>query len=219
MGDAAPQRGARLFVSTMRAPTRLLARGWWDLHIEGSANLPDPPFVLAANHFSFADPVLATVVLGYNIRYLALSDLFGVNAAVDGLVRFFGGIPTPRDRVPVGAVRAALAELEAGRAVGLFPEGRRVERWGETAPRRGAAWLALRAGVPLVPMAIVGSDGTLGVVERRFRRTAVGIWVEPPLDPAHHAGEVDPVGSLTEAWREVLARRLDHWDLPESAGG
>lgn len=201
----------------MRRPVRAAAGRWWDLRVEGAGNFPEPPFVLAANHLSFVDPVLATTVLGYNIRYLAVSDLFAAGRAVERLVSFFGAIPTPRDRVPVGAVRAALAELEAGRAVGLFPEGRRVERWGETAPKRGAAWLSLRTGVPLVPVAIVGTDSTLSVVEPRFRRAAVGVWVEPPLDPADHIGDADPVGALTEAWRAAVAPRLDHWHARPAA--
>lgn len=192
--------------------------GWaFDLRITGREHLPPEPYVIAANHLSFIDPVLVSLAAGRNVRYLAVAGLFGRSAAFDRLISFFGAIPTPRDRSPVAAVRAAVAELEAGHPVGVFPEGRRVERWGEVAPQRGAAWLALAAGVPLVPVAVYGSQGTLAPGQRSPRRTAVRIWVEAPLDPDRFLDHVDPVGAISAAWEEAVAARLDPW-WPEEAG-
>lgn len=208
------------FVAVARHPVGALARWLFDLEISGRENLPPAPYVMAANHLSFIDPVLVTLVAKRNVRYLAVASLFDAHHLFDRLISFFGAIPTPRDRVPIAAVRTALAELAAGRPVGVFPEGRRVMQWREETPQRGAAWLALATGVPLVPVSMHGTQGTLSLRHASFRRTAVRVWVEPPLDPDDFLGHVDPVGALIAAWLESVGRRLDPWwgnDAPPEA--
>ena len=98
--------------------------------------------------------------------------------------------------------------------MGVFPEGRRVTYWGEEATQRGAAWLALRTGVPLLPVAIVGADATLSPAHPGFARSTVGVWVQPPLDPAAFVDRPNPVTALGEAWAASIAERLDPWTDP-----
>ena len=86
--------------------------------------------------------------------------------------------------------------------------------WGEEATQGGAAWLALRTGVPLLPVAIVGADATLSPAHPGFARATVRVWVQPPLDPAAFVVRVDPVASLGEAWAASIAERLDPWTDP-----
>jgi len=212
-----PAGFTRRVVSVARHPVGGLARWLFDLEITNHANLPEGPCVMAANHLSFIDPVLVTLVAKRNVRYLAVADLFDQHHLFDRLISFFGAIPTPRDRAPIAAIRAALAELDAGNPIGVFPEGRRVEQWRGETPQRGAAWLALAAGVPLVPIAMQGTEGTLSVRHGAFRRTAVHIWVEPPIDPHDYIDYVDPLGALTRAWHEAVASKLDPW-WGESSG-
>ncbi len=196
------------------------AANWlFDLEITGREYLPEGGAVLAANHLSFVDPVIVSLVAQRNVRYLAVASLFDASHLFDRLISFFGAIPTPRDRVPISAVRTALAELEAGRPVGVFPEGRRVVRWREQTPQRGAAWLSLMAGVPLVPVAMQGGQGTLSMVERAFRRTAIRAWVQPALDPLDFVDHVDPVGAMTAQWLESVGERLDPWWSSGDDGG
>lgn len=201
----------RRLVTVARHPIGAAAKWLYDLHVTGREHLPQGGYVLAANHFSFIDPVVATLVAGENVRYLAVAGLFDASHAFDRLISFFGAIPTPRHRPPIGAIRTALAELEAGRPVGVFPEGRRVAYWRENSAKRGAAWLSLAAGVPLVPMAIEGSQGTLGLIETGFTRTAVRVWVDEPLWPLDYTGLEDPIGAMTEDWFEIVGHHLDPW--------
>jgi 1-acyl-sn-glycerol-3-phosphate acyltransferase len=209
--ERTPGEITRQFVAVARHPIGAAAKWFYDLDIAGRENLPDGPYVLAANHLSFIDPVLVTLVAKQNVRYMAVASLFEASHMFDRLISFFGAIPTPRDRVPIAAVRAALDELAAGRPVGVFPEGRRVAEWREEPPQRGAAWLAFAAGVPLVPVAMQGSQGTLGIEQKAFRRTAIRIWVESPFDALDFVDCEDPVGALTEAWLDVVGHRLDPW--------
>ncbi len=209
--ERTPGDVTRRFVAVVRHPIGAAAKRYYDLDITGQEKLPEGPYVLAANHLSFVDPVLLTLVARQNVRYMAVASLFETSHMFDRLISFFGAIPTPRDRLPVAAVRAALDELAAGRPVGVFPEGRRVAQWREETPQRGAAWLALAAGVPLVPVAMQGSQGTLGLEQKAFRRTAIRIWVESPLDALDFIDHEDPIGALTAVWLDAVGHRLDPW--------
>ena len=93
----------------------------------------------------------------------------------------------------------------------LFPEGRRVAHWGESESKEGAAWLALRAGAPLVPVSIIGTDGSLSVRERAMRRAAVRAFADAPLYPADFAALANPRGAMTAAWRAAVDAHVAHW--------
>lgn len=181
---------------------RGVGKAFFSMSIDREAALPPPPFVMAANHFSHFDPPVVGAAMGVPIRFLALDDLFGPNRFFDWLIIGFGAIATPRHRRPTAAVRAALASLEAGEPVGVFPEGRRVGHWGEHSLKRGAAWLSLRARVPLVPAAIIGTDEVFGM-ENRLHRGRIRVVLGEAIEP-----EDDDSVELTERWAEWMSSHL-----------
>jgi 1-acyl-sn-glycerol-3-phosphate acyltransferase len=183
----------------------------WDLEVTGRDHVPSGPAVFAGNHQSHIDPPLLSIAVGRNVRYLAVDELFGNVAWFDGLMMFFGAIPTPRDRPPLGALRTAIRHLEVGGLLGVFPEGRRTVYWGENGAKRGAAWLALRTGVPLIPIAIAGAERTLSRTQSQFIRTPIRVWIEAPLDPTDYLDRVDPLGAMMDDWRTAMDRRLEGW--------
>jgi 1-acyl-sn-glycerol-3-phosphate acyltransferase len=166
--------------------------------------------VVAANHFSHLDPVMVSMAVDRPIRFLAVNELYGRSAVFDRLTLWLGAIPLPRSRVPLGALRLALAELDAGGTVGLFPEGMRVWVWGEVAPKRGAAWLARRAGVPLLPVAIAGSEQAMGRSATWAGRRPIRVAVCPPIYPADFAGAPDPAAAMTVEWQRRVDAALRH---------
>lgn len=181
-----------------------LARGVgrivWRMEVDLESGLPDPPFVVAANHHSFLDPVLIGATLRHKIRFLALVDLFGNYRWLDFVLGAFDVIPLKRGVVPLGPVRAALAHLDEGGNVGLFPEGTRHWDFDQTRARPGAAWLAAQADAPLVPVAVAGTDAVLGV-DNRLHAGRVRVMVGPPL-----------LGTGTNrAAVDELSRRWGHW--------
>ena len=195
-------------------PNRALSSTFFDLEVEGAANLPsEGAVVIAANHFSHLDPPLLAVNLNRYIRFLAVDELFGDSRAFALLLEFFGTIPLDRDGYPVRAMREAIDCLNAGGAVGVFPEGRRVERWGEDAPKRGAAWLAWMTGAPLVPVAIVGTEHSLAPGQRAFRRTAVKIWIEKPIVWSDYETETDPTNTMMKDWYTAVDEHVRHWTI------
>ena len=188
---------------------RPLFRHWFPMTGAGEHHVPaGGPLVVAANHYSHLDPVVVGLLVRRPIRYLAVDELFGRSRFFDGLTQWLGAIPMSRTRTPLGALRAAVAELEAGGAVGLFPEGVRVWRWGEQAPKRGAAWLALRTGAPLLPLAISGTDEAMGRGTGRISRMPIHAEACEPILPADYAGEPDPADAMTREWSRRVDRAL-----------
>lgn len=194
-----------------RYPVGAFLRYWCDISIANRERIPaHAPSVLAANHLSFIDPVLVSFAAHDNVRYLAVDELMGRSEFFDRLVGYWGAIPTPRDRSVIGAIRTALHQLEFG-PVGVFPEGRRVEAWGVEPPRRGAGWLSILTGAPLVPISIYGTQDILSKSQPGFRPAAVRMWVEEPIWPADHLDAVDPATSMVEEWWRRVDRRLAPW--------
>lgn len=202
----------RSLARILRSPNRLVSRAFFDLEVTGAELLPrDGPVVIAANHFSLLDPPLLGMNLDRYVRFLAVDEVFGVSRKLDFALGFFGAISLDRDGYPIRAMRESINHLEAGGVVGLFPEGRRVEWWGEDPPARGAAWLAWMTGAPLVPVAIVGTQHSLAVRESAFTRTAVKIWIGEPLWWHKYQDEIDPLGTMMNDWYAVVDGRVKHW--------
>jgi 1-acyl-sn-glycerol-3-phosphate acyltransferase len=116
-----------------------------------------------------------------------------------------------RGRLPLGPLRECLAHLADGGVVGLFPEGTRVSRFGEVGVRPGAAWLSTRAGVPLIPVAVTGTDQVLGI-DNKLHRGRIRLTVGPALHPE---GPGRPaVDELTRRWREWIESVVIHPSRP-----
>ncbi|GMQ97990.1 MAG: hypothetical protein BMS9Abin17_0494 [Acidimicrobiia bacterium] len=207
-----PQTLHRFF----RLPPRLVAETYFDLSVEGRANVPaDGPVVVAANHFSHLDPPLISVNMNRYARFLAVDDLFGRSKAFDLMMSYFEAIPLDRDGYPVRAMRTAIDHVLAGNIVGLFPEGRRVERWGEDPPKRGAAWLSWMTGAPLIPITIHGTKHSLAPGEKGFHRTAVRIWIDRPIWWYDYVDRIDPLGDMMQDWYDTVDAHLAPWEERE----
>ena len=120
--------------------------------------------ILASNHLSFIDSFAIPIVAPRPVSFLAKSEYF-TGRGVGGAVRrwFFEAIESiPVDRHSSRAAQesldAALAVLRAGRAFGIYPEGTRSRDGRLYKGRTGVAWLALTAGVPVVPVGLRGTD-------------------------------------------------------------
>lgn len=180
-GAARPRRWQeKLAWATTPPLVRAVGKVAWQMSVDLGEGFPDPPFVLAANHHSFLDAFIIGAIVRDEVRFLALEDLFGNYRWVDYALRTYGVIPLRRGVVPLGPVRAALAHLSADGVVGLFPEGTRHWAFDPTRARPGGAWLATRVGVPLVPVALMGTETVLGV-DNRLRAGRVRVTVGPPL--------------------------------------
>jgi len=176
----------------------------WDFEVVGENPVPPGPVVIAANHFSHVDPFVAAVAAERPTRFLGVDELFGLSRCFDALTYYLGVIPMPRGTVPLQSMRTALDHLSAGGGVTLFPEGRRVSEWGESPPKQGAAWLAMRSPCPLVPMALWGTGEAMGLEDLKLRRHPVRVAIGAPMFPAEYADR----GEMTGAWYDWMTRAL-----------
>jgi 1-acyl-sn-glycerol-3-phosphate acyltransferase len=152
--------------------------------------------------------VVVSAAVRRRVRYLAVDELYGNSRVFDRLTTWLGAIPMTRTGIPLGPLRLALAELAAGGSVGLFPEGVRVWSWGEYEAKRGAAWLARRADVPLIPVAVSGSDLAMGRGAHRISRAAIHVEICEPILPGGFASSSDPVGDMTSEWSAAIGASL-----------
>ena len=196
---------SRLFWPVVMPTIRTGARLLWRLRVDRGPGFPEPPFVLAANHYSFLDPPLVGSIYGRRARFIALIDLSGNHRPLDWALDALDVIPVERGRVPLATVRACLAHLDEGGVVGVFPEGIRVNRFGEAGFKRGAAWLAVKRQVPLVAAAVIGTDRVLGV-DNRLHRGRIEVVVGPTLHP--EGEDAAAVDELTRRWADWVGATL-----------
>lgn len=135
--------------------------------ITGLEHLPrSGGILLVSNHLSIADPVILMAVSPRPLVFMAKEEIFRPPLARLILHLWGGSFPVRRAGTDIRAVRSALTLLEAGAAVVVFPEGtRRADGLGE--PHRGVGYLAARAGRPVVPVGIVGTDAITGLSSLR----------------------------------------------------
>lgn len=126
-------------------------------HVDGEENVPaSGAAILLINHIAFIDPIVVLHVLKRNIVPMAKNEVY--NMPVVGIFpRLWGVIPVKRGEFDRQAVRQALEVLAAGEIVLIAPEGTRSPQL--QAAKEGVAYLALRTGAPIIPVALVGTEG------------------------------------------------------------
>jgi 1-acyl-sn-glycerol-3-phosphate acyltransferase len=164
------------------------------LHISGAERFPDRGgVVVVANHLSALDPFVLGVAVPRDLRFLAKEELWRspvLGWAMDRL----GGFPVGRGRGDRDALATAAELLRDGQAVGVFPQGavRTDGPW-----LRGAARMALTAGVPVVPVRLFDTDRALA--GRRLGLPKVRVVIGEPIPVA-------PAATTIAAARELTAR-------------
>jgi 1-acyl-sn-glycerol-3-phosphate acyltransferase len=125
--------------------------------VEGKENLPDGAFVLAPIHRSYIDTPISSWVQVRRFRYLG-KDTMWKYPWLGKVFTAMGAIPVHRGSIDREALRRCLDALQTGQPVVLFPEGERKDGPRVHPLLDGAAFLASRADVPIVPVGIAGSD-------------------------------------------------------------
>ena len=123
----------------------------------GRAHIPDGKVILAANHRSFLDPFIIGTCLRRPIYFVAKKELFD-NRLIGWFLNCLGAFPVRRGESDEDSLATALALLERGEAVVIFPEGTRHRSGPLHSPKRGVGRLALQSGAPVVPIAVMGTE-------------------------------------------------------------
>ncbi len=159
----------------------VVGRLWWRLSVEGTEHVPDGPFVLAPVHRSYIDTPLMAVV-PRRMRFMGKDSLWR-SRWIAWFLTALGGFPVERGTADRDALARTIAVVEAGEPVVLFPEGTR--RDGPTLHPLfdGAAYVAARTQVPIVPVGIGGSAESLPRGARFLRPARIHVILGEPLPP------------------------------------
>ena len=174
-------RRYRLF----RRAVTLLCRLLFACRVHGGERVPsDGPLIVASNHSQYADPVLVCVAVPRRLQWLAKKQLFVF--PFRKFFEFIGSFPVDREGGGRAAIRAALAFLAEGWALGIFPEGTHRGAGAFRGAKSGVVVLALRSGARVLPVHVGKLPGPLS----RLRGRRLEIFVGEPLhlDPAMRGG-------------------------------
>jgi 1-acyl-sn-glycerol-3-phosphate acyltransferase len=140
---------------------------------------PRGPALIAANHLSFLDPPAVGSALPRRTYYFAKKELF---VPVFGrIIRSCYAFPVDREGDDKAAFRHAIHLLQAGEILTVFPEGGRSEDGSLQTGGRGAALIAARAGVPIIPCALSGTDQVLPLHAKFLHRGFIQVSFAPPI--------------------------------------
>ncbi len=197
------------FYALVRAFIRFLIRLLTRTEIHGLENVPPRgPYIMLSNHLSAIDPPLLMAAIPAVITVFA-ADTHRHEFIAGAVMNALGAIWVRRGEVDREALRAALDILKDGGIIGLAPEGTRSKTGALIEGKIGAAYLATRANVPLVPVVVTGSEIGLAAVFK-FARPRLTVTVGPPfrLPPSEGKAGRRELAQGTDIIMRTLARML-----------
>ena len=214
--DISPRQG---LYRAARFIGRALFRIILDVRVEHADKVPSTGAVLVAgNHRGFLDAPLVVAFVSRPACFLAKSELFRGPAA--RLLMWLGQIPVDRGRPDREALRRAVGVLRGGGVLGMFPEGARGSGALETV-QHGIAYIALRVpGVPIVPVACLGTERAMPKGSRfpRWGSRVDVVFGTPftisvPANPRSRGA----VAAAAEEIRVALAAHVAHVEATRAA--
>ena len=179
--------------------------------VTGLDNIPrEGPVILAGNHLSVIDSFFMPLMIERRVYFLAKSDYFSGKGLKGALTRRFmlatGQLPIDRGggKASEASLNTGLGVLGRGDVLGIYPEGTRSPDGRLYRGRTGVARMILEAGVPVVPVIMVGTDKAMpiGAAIPRIRR--IGTVIGEPLDFTRFQGMGDDRIVLRSITDEIM---------------
>lgn len=189
----------------IRSIFNLVTFGLIGMKVHGEEHLPKSgAFILIANHASYFDPPLVgTAVRHRFIHFMAKEELFH-NPIMNWFLRLMHTFPVHRGRIDSEAIKESFRVLRRGEVLGIFPEGTSKDQGILGKFHDGFAGIAIKAGVPVVPAAIVHSrhlPKKTGPVEVIFHA--------PVMPPKVKLSDREAVKAFTEDMRGIVLQMLE----------
>jgi 1-acyl-sn-glycerol-3-phosphate acyltransferase len=185
------------------------------VHVEGAEDIPPGVCILAANHISNVDPLAFVPAIPRRVSLLAKKEVFRIPVLATAF-RLAKMIPVDREdrEAAVASVDLAVRYLKEGLSFVIYPEGTRSPD-GRLRPfKKGAFAMAIRAGVPIVPVSIVGAQKLMRKGNWILRPGEVVIRFHPPVDSSQYP--MERRGELRARVEAIVASGLpeDQQPLP-----
>jgi 1-acyl-sn-glycerol-3-phosphate acyltransferase len=184
-----------MFARFLRWIFNLLATVLSRRDIQGLEHLPPAgPYILAVNHLSIFDlPLVFGLLGGENVTGWA-AEKYARHPLFGPILRMGQGIFIERGQVDRQAIDAAVAWIQRGNIFGIAPEGTRSRTGAMARGKTGIAYLASEVDVPIVPIAVAGTEKTLACWGRlrrpRFLMRVGRPFKLPPLDEMHRSASL-----------------------------
>lgn len=185
-------------------------------YTEGAENVPNEgPAILASNHLSYSDWLFMPLTISRRVTFVAKAEYFTTPGLKGWLQKTFfsgaGQVPIDRSggNASAGAITTGLKILGNGDLFGIYPEGTRSHDGRLYRGRTGVARMALEAHVPVIPVAVIGTDivAPPGKVFGRFSRPHVRFGT--PLDFSRYEGMEDDRFVLRSITDEIMYEIMD----------
>lgn len=193
-----------MFYLIVRSLAVVLFKVLFRLQVSGLENIPlKGGFILAGNHISYLDPPALGIACPRKLCFLAKEELF--KGTFGRLLANLNVFPIKGRPGELMSLRRAIKELEAGRPLTIFPEGRRTAdgRLGEPMP--GVGLLAAKAGVCIVPAFIEGSNRALPIDSKFIRLKKIKVYFGKALWPQ----ELSPGLNSQDFYQGIAARAME----------
>lgn len=194
-----PYSTPRVLYEAIRNLARFVFFLTFRTHVRGRYNIPRKgPYIIASNHLSWLDVPLVALNVPGKVVYMAKDETF--HGSYGWLTRFLGAFPVKRGEADRQAMRAANDLLKNKKVLVIFPEGTRSKNRKLAQAHAGLGMIALRAGVPVVPVAIYGSEHAW----KRFNAHVTIEYGEPII--LKPAGAKTTRNDIAEATDEIMRR-------------
>jgi 1-acyl-sn-glycerol-3-phosphate acyltransferase len=207
-----PSLGSIIAYKILRGIVVGICTGYTRTKVIGRHNIPrQGAFVLAPIHRSNIDTPLAAAVSSRRLRFMGKDSLWKF-APIGWLLSALGAFPVTRGTADREALKRCIAVLEMGEPLVLFPEGTRQSGPMVMPLFDGAAYIAVKAGVPIIPLGIGGSEKVMPKGKKMiYPKKCVLVIGEPITAPVDESGRVarSAVKELTEQLTTELQRLFD----------
>ncbi|MGD9995849.1 MAG: lysophospholipid acyltransferase family protein [Ilumatobacteraceae bacterium] len=202
----------RAVYAVARALVVGLTRLWCRVTVEGREHVPkDGPFLLAPVHRSILDTPISACVTRRRLRFMG-ADKYWKSTTFGRLLSALGGFPVTRGTADREALQRCIAILQGGEPLVLFPEGERKQGDVVQPLFDGATYIAVKAGVPIVPVGIGGSARAMPKGAKFVYPRKVHVVVGPPIEvPVNQTGRAQrqAIREVTEQLHAELQRLYD----------
>ncbi len=208
-GNSRVDRAAYQFV---RFVVVTFCRTWCRMTVEGRHHVPaEGPFLLAPVHRSIIDTPISSGVTRRRMRFMG-ADKYWKSKYFGRLLSALGGFPVTRHSADREALQRCIAVLEGGEPLVLFPEGERKSGDVVHPLFDGATYIAAKAGVPIIPVGIGGSERAMPKGAKFIYPRKVHVVVGAPIQvPVGLTGKAQRVAirELSQVLHDELQRLLD----------
>lgn len=212
--------GEKLLYGAVRMLILVFAKLFWRISFEGVENVPaSGPFVLAPVHRSNIDTPILSGIARRRLRFMGKDSMWKI-AWIGKVFTALGSYPVHRGTVDREALRRTTEVLQGGEAVVIFPEGTRQSGPLVQPLFEGAAYVAAKSGVPIVPVGIGGSERAMPKGSKMIRPGKIHIIVGEPITPppAPDGGRA-PRRVVHELTEQLHARLQELFDRAQARAG